>query len=234
MRRQTQRDRAGCGVRAPGGQRVGFQVHRLLREVLQSTRSMRWLCCLGMWLGQELFLMTPRYRAALLGWQCHRCHAHYLHGSCRAAWGVCTAGVSPSQAGQEHLLPGSRSTRTDPDQRQQQAPTPPDVPRTPTRKHLGDATTKSLAGRRALGRAPTAGTCRENVPITLPSIPAQPRPARQRAHAHRLWVPRPSTAWWGSPLQWVAWVGWGAAYLLPRGVGSVSPGTGPQAPRVSV
>lgn len=152
-----------------------------------------------------------------------------LHAGCPA--GACAAGVSPGPAGQERLLPRSRSTRGDPGQRQQQAPTPVAVPYTPSRKHLGDAPAKSLASRRALGRA---RTCRESVPISLPSIPALCEAAQQRAYAHRPWAPGPGTAWWGAALQPVARAGWGDAYLLPRGVGSVGPGTGPQAPRVSV
>lgn len=231
-RRQTQRDRGCCGVEALGEQRVGYQVPHQLREVLQRTGSTLWLCRLGTWLGQELFPVTPCCPAAFLG-VAMPLLPHTLSGT-DTPWGPCAAGVSPGQAGQEWLLLRSRSTRGDSDQRQQQAPTPAAIPRTLARKHPGDAPAKPLAGRRVLGRAPAAGTCRKSVPITLPSIPALPRAARQRAHAHCLCVPGPGTARWVPSLQWAAWVGWGAAYLLPRGMGSVRPGTGPQAPRVSV
>lgn len=213
-----------------GGQRVGSQVPHQLREVLQRTGSTLWQCCLGMRLGQEPFPMTPCCPAAFLGLTMPPLPCTPSPCPTQDTLG----GLSPNQVGQERLLPRSRSTRGDPGQRQQQAPTPTAAPRTPARKHLGDAPTKPLAGRRALGGAPAAGTCRESVPITLPSIPALPRAGQQQAHAHRPWAPGPSTAWRGSPLQRAARAGWGAAYLLPRGVGSVGPGTGPQAPRVLV
>lgn len=67
--------------------------------------------------------------------------------------------------------------------------------------------------------------------------PAQhPSPAwscPQRARAHRPWCQAQHCPA-GSPLRRAAQAGWGAAYLLPRDVGSVGPGTGPQTPRVGL
>lgn len=108
---------------------------------------------------------------------------------------------------------------------------------TPGRCHI-----KPLARSRTLGRASAPCTCTESIPTSPPA--SQPCPGHLRCLRASTCPGHVVTrAWscpWGSPLRRVARDhrhcarGPGAAYLLPRGMGSVRAGTGPRAPRVSV
>lgn len=119
---------------------------------------------------------------------------------------------------------------------------PNTAPCTPATKHLGDASARPWHA---------AGPW-EEPQLPAPARRASPPPRRHpnpapgtctacgRAHAQGTESPGPGAARGGSPLRRVprdhrhCARGLGAAYLLPRGMGSVRAGTGPRAPRVSV